>query len=116
MDGNEAAGGRRRQALIAAMAGLGVQAPLEEDEALTNARIMARLAWARDRIEAFKRASKAVDDAWMAKLAPYDDLDEDEELPDLPSPPEQAVLEAILAEIHAVTEEDRWPRHLHWIV
>jgi len=113
MDGKEAR--RRRQALIEAMAGLGAQAPLEEDEALTDARIMARLAWGRDRIEAFKRATKAVDDAWMAQLAPYDDVDE-EDLPDLPSPPEQAVLEAILAEIHAVTEKDRWPRHLHWSV
>lgn len=114
MDGNEAAG--RRQALIEAMAGLGAEPPLEEEDTLADARIMARQAWARDRMEAFRRATKAVDDAWMAKLAPYDDLDEDEELPELDPPPEQAVLEAILAEIHAVTEEDRWPRHLHWTV
>ena len=107
---------RRRQALIAAMAA-GSGAALIEDEAeemRLGALRLARIAWGRDRIAALKRAQKAADAAWMALVAPFNDRDEDEALPDLPPPPEQAVVEAILAEIHAVTEHDRWPRHLHW--
>ncbi len=111
----ERAAKRRRQALIEKMkAGAATPADDEVEEIWLDAMRMARLAWAKDRIEALKRAQKAVFDAWDARLAPYDDLDEDEEMPELPDPPEQAVLDAVLAEIHAVTEQDRWPRHLHW--
>jgi hypothetical protein len=77
---------------------------------------MARLAWSKDRMDALRRAQKAADAAWMTLVAPFRDRSEDDELPDLDPPPEQAVVEAILAEIHAVTERDRWPRHLHWSV
>jgi hypothetical protein len=85
-------------------------------ELATDARILARQAWAKGRIAALKRAQKALDDAWMAQLAPYDDLDDEEELPEMAPPPEEAVFQTIWEEIHAVTDHDRWPRHLHWVV
>lgn len=49
----------------------------------------------------------------MALIAPYDDVDE-EDLPDFDPPPEEAAVEAILAEINAALREDRWPAFLHW--
>lgn len=106
----------RRRRLIALMEAGSGAALLggEAEETRLGALRLARLAWGRDRIAALKRAQKAADAAWMELVAPFDDLDDDEELPQLAPPPEQAVVEAILAELHAVTEHDRWPRHLHW--
>jgi hypothetical protein len=104
----------RRRTVAALLAGTAAAAWSEAEEARARERRAARLAWAGDRMDAWKRAMKKADDAWMALIEPYADRDEDEEMPDLDPPPEQAVVDAILAEIHSVTEKDRWPRHLHW--
>ena len=40
----------------------------------------------------------------------------EQELRQLPDPPEQAEADALWAEIEAVREHDRWPRHLYWSV
>jgi len=111
-------GGRawRRGVIAGLLAGTAAAVEGEAEEGRARERKLARMAWAMRRIDDLKRAQKAADAAWMALVAPYDDLDEDEELPDLDPPPEQAALDAIFAEIHAVTEEDRWPAHLHWSV
>ena len=39
---------------------------------------------------------------------------ESEDAPDVPEPPEEALAEAIYAEVMAAVKEDRWPRHLHF--
>lgn len=108
--------GARRRVIAGLLAG--AAAPEEDDspeeEARARVRRLRRLEWAMRRIDDLVRAQKAADAAWSALVAPYDDLGEDEEMPELEPPPEQAEVEAILAEIHAVTEEDRWPAHLHW--
>jgi hypothetical protein len=110
---SEVAAGRRR--IVAALLA-GKAAPAADDEAeeaRSRERRLARVGWSLERIDALKRAQKAMDAAWMAMLAPYDDVDE-EDLPDFDPPPEEAAVEAILAEINAALREDRWPAHLHW--
>jgi hypothetical protein len=42
-----------------------------------------------------------------------DDLDE-EALEAIPEPPEQAELDAIFEQLHAVRDHDRWPRELYF--
>ena len=45
----------------------------------------------------------------------HPDVDwESEDAPELPEPPEEAVAQAIYAEVMAALNEDRWPRHLHF--
>jgi len=84
------------------------------EEAEAEARIEARYAWVKRRIADLKAAQKRVEEAWDRIFdALPDDLD-DEALEAIPEPPEQAELDAILAEIEAVRDHDRWPRHLHW--
>jgi hypothetical protein len=84
------------------------------EQAKANAREAARVAWVKEIIAALKAAQKRVDDAWSRIFdALPDDLDE-EELEAIPEPSEQAELDAIFAEIQAVIDHDRWPRHLHW--
>lgn len=111
-------GGRawRRGVIARLMAGAAAPVESEAEDKRARERQLARMAWAMSRIDDLKRAQKAADAAWMALVAPYDDWDEDEELPELDPPPEQALVDAIFEEIHAVTEEDRWPAHLHWSV
>jgi hypothetical protein len=93
------------------------RAALAEDEPAEEARVrerrLARMAWGLERLDALKRAQKAMDAAWMEMLAPYDDLDE-EDLPDFDAPPEELAVEAIHKELRAALDEDRWPAHLHW--
>lgn len=111
-------GGRawRRRVIARLMAGAAAPVEGEAEDARARERQLARMAWAMGRIDDLKRAQKAADAAWMKLVAPYDDFDEDEELPELDPPPEQAAVDAIFAEIKAVTEHDRWPAHLHWSV
>jgi hypothetical protein len=109
-----AAAGRRK--VVAGLLAGKAAAPADEeaDEARLRERKLARVAWGLERMDALRRAQKAADAAWMALVAPFDDLDEDEELPELDPPPEQAIVDAIWGEINAAVEEDRWPAHLHW--
>ena len=84
------------------------------DEADAAARVAARCAWVRQRIADLRAAHERVDEAWRRIFdALPDDLD-DEDVEAIPPPPEQAELDAILAEIEAVRDHDRWPRHLYW--
>lgn len=109
---SEASAGRRK-IVAALLAGEAAPADDEAEEARSRARRLGRIGWALERVDALRRAQKATDAAWMALLAPYDDVDE-EDLPDIDPPPEEAAVDAILAEINAAIHEDRWPAHLHW--
>lgn len=84
------------------------------EQLLCAARVTLRKAWAKRRVADFFAAQKRVEEAWSRIFdALPDDLDE-EELEAIPDPPEQAEADAIWAEIAAVREHDKWPRHLHW--
>lgn len=86
------------------------------EQARHDSRLAARVAWVKERIAALQAAHKRLDAAWDRIFDEHgDDLD-DEALEALPDPPEQAEADAIWAEIEAVTEHDRWPRELHWIL
>jgi hypothetical protein len=79
-------------------------------------RKQARVAWIKEIMAALRAAQERVDaarDRMLGALA--DDID-DEELEELnlPDPPEQAELDAIHAQIDAVLEQDKWPRHLYF--
>ena len=71
-----------------------------------EARLAVRAAWVRSQIAALREAYRMLDAAWEQLLS----ADPEAEGP----PPEQAEVDRILAEIEAVMEQDRWPRHLHW--
>jgi len=106
----------KRQRVIAALRdATAAPAWSAAEDARARRRQLARMAWSLARIDELKRAQKAADAAWMKLVAAYDDWDE-EEIPELDPPPEQAAVDAIFEEIHAVAEEDRWPAHLHWSV
>lgn len=83
------------------------------DQARHDSRLAARVAWVKERIADLKAAQQRVFDAWDRI---FDELGDDlhDELEAIPEPPEQAELDAIHAELDAVREHDRWPRHLHW--
>lgn len=83
------------------------------DEEARLLRVQARVDWVAGRVADLVAAQKRADQAWMALVAGIDPADDGE---DLPPPPEQAEADAILAELKAVTEKDRWPRKLHWSV
>ena len=74
-------------------------------------RTVARATWARQVMAELARVQQLLDQAWDRHLAehPEDDDDDDDF-----SPPEQAQLEALLAQINAAIDHDRWPRHLDW--
>jgi hypothetical protein len=103
----------REETVRALLAAAGAVAGEEEQRA---ARVAARVAWVKERIADLKAAQERADAAWLRIVdALPDDLDEDElDALDIPEPPEQAELDAILAEIEAVRDHDRWPRHLYW--
>jgi hypothetical protein len=99
---------RNLQSLFAAAQG----AAAEEEQAA--ARIAARCAWASQAIDKFFDAQHRVGEAWERIFAALpDDLD-DEAVEQLPHPPERAEADALWAEIEAVIDHDRWPRHLYW--
>ena len=86
------------------------------EEAEAEARIEARIAWAKRRIADLKAAQERVIEAWdrIFDALPENLDDEELEAMNIPAPPEQAELDAIHAEIDAVRYHDRWPKHLHW--
>ncbi|HEX8523055.1 MAG TPA: hypothetical protein VF669_12430 [Tepidisphaeraceae bacterium] len=88
------------------------QAADEQERA--QARIAARIAWVHEAMDALLAAHKKVNDAWDRIFEALPEDMDDEEVDQIPPPPEQAELDAILAEIEAVRDHDRWPRHLHW--
>jgi hypothetical protein len=79
-------------------------------------RIAARVAWAEEISEKWLAMHRRVDAAWDRIFdALPDDIDDDElEAMHIPEPPEQAELDALHAEIWAVIDHDRWPKHLYF--
>lgn len=105
---------QRRQAANRTVASLlsGVAAGMEP-EAEAWARFEARRKWGYAQVRAYRRAQAKADTAWHKLVEPYAGWD-DEDVPEIDPPPEQTIADAIFAEIRAVVEHDRWPRHLHW--
>lgn len=106
---------RARRLIARLRTGTAVKVDLAAEEAAELKRVAARLAWARRTADEWHEAQQAAHDAWMRLIAPYDDWDE-EDLPDLPPPPEQAVVDALWRQLEDVRRRDLWPRHLHWTV
>jgi hypothetical protein len=104
---------RWRETIARLRAGTAAPTEGEAEDKEARERQLARMTWALNRIDDMKRAQKALDDAWMKLLEPYDDCDE-EELPDIPDPPEEAAFQKIWAEVMAAVKHDRWPAHLHF--
>ena len=105
-----------RLGLAAEMTELGMAGPEAEAEASKKVeRARLRLEWARERFEAFFEMQEKADEAYRRQIDAHPDIDwEDEDAPELPEPPEEAVAQAIYAEVMAALKEDRWPRHLHF--
>jgi hypothetical protein len=95
------------------LAGEAVAADRAAEERDALMRTAARIAWVRRTIDLWSDATKAADAAWMKLVEPYADCDE-EDLPDLPRPPEQAEVDRLWRLLEEVRRHDRWPRHLHW--
>ena len=103
-----------RKAAIDALLAAVAQGAGDDDR--RDARVAARAAWALERIAALKAMQQRVDEAWARLFEARPDLlaDDDDEREAIPDPPEQAELDAILAEIDAVRDHDRWPKQLCW--
>ena len=106
-------GGHRRATVAALLAGTAVPADEGAEERSAELRVAARLVWTRRTLDALWDAQEALDAAWHRQLEPYDDWDE-EDIPELPDPPEQALVDRLWREIDDVCKHDRGPRHLHW--
>jgi hypothetical protein len=83
----------------------------EEEESRLLARAAARVAWVRRTSAAIRDAQHRADAAWMRLIDAHPDDAED-----LPDPPEQAELDALWAQMKAVADHDRWPRHLYFTI
>ena len=92
---------------------LTVKAELADNVLESWARQAARVAWVRDTMEALRAAQRTADQAWERLVAAFPDEPDDED-EDFPPPAEQAQVDIIHAEIRAVIDHDRWPRHLYW--
>jgi hypothetical protein len=105
-----------RRGLVEEMIELGVAPEEAEAEAAKRVgRIRLRIEWARERLDAFFDMQDRAGEAYMRQIEAHPDVDwEDEDAPVLPEPPEEAVAQAIYAEVMAAVNEDRWPRHLHF--
>jgi hypothetical protein len=105
---------RRRHA--AEMVELGAEPGEAEAEAAKKVELARkRLEWGRERLAAFFEMQERAGQAYDRQMDEYPDVDwESADAPDLPEPPEQAVAQAIYAEVMAAVKEDRWPRHLHF--
>lgn len=78
-------------------------------------RVRARVVWSREQAQALRAAHKRCDEAWERRIAQIDAEGMDEAEADaLPEPPEQAELDAILEEMHAVRDKDMWPKALYF--
>jgi hypothetical protein len=97
---------------IAALARLADQPALDDPGVAT--RQLARAACARHLVAALQQAHARADkarDRFYEAHPEYLDDDHDGALADLP---EEQVVEAILAQIAAIRDHDRWPAALYW--
>lgn len=104
-----------RGRLAAEMVELGM-APAEAEAAAERKVALARkrIEWGRERLDAFVEMQDRAGEAYERQMDEHPDVDwESDDVPDLPEPPEEAVAQAIYAELMAAIYEDRWPRHLH---
>jgi C4-dicarboxylate-specific signal transduction histidine kinase len=84
-----------------------------------EARVRARTDYAAALGARMRAAFAAVDAAWDRRFDERPELLEetdeaDEALRAMGDPPEEAELEALLAEVHAIADRDAWPRHLYF--
>ena len=108
--------GRARPSTMVArlLAGTAVRRDRDLEDLRREEMVAARLAWVREVMADYRAARKRLDAAWMKALEPYDDRAEDEPLPELDDPPEQAEVDRLYALIADVNERGIWPRHLYW--
>ncbi|HEX8573601.1 MAG TPA: hypothetical protein VF759_12715 [Allosphingosinicella sp.] len=105
-----------RREYAAELVALGAEPAEAEAEAARKAgRARIRIEWASERLDDFFEMQERAGEAYMKQIEEHPDVDwESEDAPKLPDPPEEAVAQAIYAEVMAAIEEDRWPRHLHF--
>jgi hypothetical protein len=105
---------RRRRRIIAALergqaiatgAGGRGEADLAERKAALR-RWVARIGWSLAQMDRIAEAQTAAHAAWARLIREDPDGDT--------APPEQDVLERLMAEVDDMIDNDRWPRHLHW--
>ena len=101
----------------AELAGLGVsEAEARAEAAWRRERARMRIEWGRERLDAFIEMQERAGEAYGRQIDAHPEV-EDWDAPDaprLPQPPEEAVAQAIYAELTEAIERDRWPRHLHF--
>lgn len=104
-----------RRRLVAEMMALGAGPEEAEAEAARKVELARmRLEWGRERLAAFFEMQERAGEAYERQMDEHPDVDwSSDDAPDLPEPPEEAVAQAIYAEVIAAIREDRWPRHLH---
>jgi hypothetical protein len=105
-----------RRQLVAEMIALGAEpAQAEADARKKVERARLRFEWARERLDAFFEMQERAGEVYDRQIDEHPDVDwEADDAPQLPEPPEEAVAQAIYAELMAALNEDRWPRHLHF--
>ncbi|HEX9945918.1 MAG TPA: hypothetical protein VGA98_00095 [Allosphingosinicella sp.] len=97
-----------------------VAAGVPEEEAEVEAgrkceRTRLRHAWFRERFEAFLDMQDRAGEAYLQYREARPEVDwESEDAPQVPEPPEEALAQAIYAEVMAAVQDDCWPRHLHF--
>jgi hypothetical protein len=104
----------RRRVIAGLLAGTAVRPDIETEDMAATARLAARHAWWRRLIDDYFAAVQVCDAAWMKLVEPFADWPEDEEIPEVGPPPEQAEVDRLYALLSDVRDRDRWPRHLHW--
>ena len=104
---------RRRRVVARLLAGTAVRRDRDAEDLAREEMVAARLAWVRQIMADYRAATKRCDAAWMKLVEPYDDWPEDEEIPEVGPPPEQAEVDRLYALIADVNERGIWPRHLY---
>ncbi|HEY0112171.1 MAG TPA: hypothetical protein VGB59_03355 [Allosphingosinicella sp.] len=98
------------------MRGLGMPEAEARAEGVKQAeRTKLRLEWMRERFDAFLAMQDKAGDAYLRQMDEHPEVDwEGPDAPELPEPPEEAIAQAIYAEVMAAVHDDQWPRHLHF--
>lgn len=98
------------------LVGMGVpEAEAQAEAELKCERTRLRHDWFSERMEAFLAMQDRAGEAYLQYMDARPGIDwQSEDAPEVPEPPEEALAEAIYAEVLAAVHEDRWPRHLHF--